>query len=122
MRICARFAAALLAALALPATADGPAATAFLGGSWNPRLPGWPDERIAALAEPEFGRITGTRATTIEVSRPEIPAYDLSWAALDDLRLPTGVHLCAGYIERAGVTGRLVRARRLVRKLVEEEA
>ena len=38
MRICARFAAALLAALALPATADGPAATAFLGrlaGAWQ---------------------------------------------------------------------------------------
>lgn len=95
-------------------------ATAFLGGAANPRLPARSDERIAAVAEREFERVTGIRAATIEVSRPEIPAYDLSWEALDDLRLPPGLHLCAGYIERAGVGGRMVQARRLVRKLVDE--
>ncbi|MFW6085415.1 MAG: protoporphyrinogen oxidase [Gemmatimonadota bacterium] len=95
-------------------------ATAFLGGAANPRLPGWPDERVAAVAETEFERVIGRGATSIEISRPEIPAYDLSWEALDDLRMPEGVHLCAGYIGRAGVVGRMARARRLVRKLVEE--
>ena len=92
-------------------------ATAFLGGAGNPRLTEWSDDRIAARAEKEFERVTGVPATTIEVSRPKIPAYDLSWEALDGLRLPPGVHLCAGYVERAGVTGRLRQARRLVRKL-----
>ena len=91
--------------------------TAFLGGARNVQLPGWPDERIAALAETEYRRVTGRRATTIEVSRPAVPAYDTSWRHLDDLRLPPGLHLCAGYLERAGVTGRLDQAARLVRRL-----
>jgi len=91
--------------------------TAFLGGARNVELPEWPDERIAALAETEFRRVTGRAASAVEVSRPAVPAYDLSWTALDDLRLPRGVHLCAGYLERAGVTGRLAQAARLVRKL-----
>lgn len=91
--------------------------TAFLGGARNLQLPDWPDERIAALAEIEFRRVTGRSASALEVSRPAVPAYDVSWRALDDLRLPRGIHLCAGYLERAGVAGRLVRADRLVRKL-----
>lgn len=91
--------------------------TAFLGGARNVQLPDWPDERIAALAEIEYRRVTGRSATSLEVSRPVVPAYDVSWGALDDLRLPGGVHLCAGYLERAGVAGRLVGADRLVRKL-----
>lgn len=90
--------------------------TAFLGGARSPQLPDWPDDRIAALAEREFQRVTKRAATTLEVSRPVIPAYDLSWRALEDLRLPPGIHLCAGYLERAGVGGRLAQAARLVRK------
>jgi oxygen-dependent protoporphyrinogen oxidase len=93
--------------------------TAFLGGARNLQLPDWPDERIAALAEIEFRRVTRRPATALEVSRPVVPAYDLSWRALDDLRIPAGVHLCAGYLERAGVAGRLVQAERLVRKLAQ---
>lgn len=92
--------------------------TAFLGGARNVQLPGWSDERIAALAENEFRLVTGRSATTLEVSRPAVPAYDFSWRALDDLRLPAGIHLCASYLERAGVAGRLAHAERLVRKLV----
>jgi oxygen-dependent protoporphyrinogen oxidase len=91
--------------------------TAFLGGARNVQLPDWPDERIAALAEIEFRRVTKRPATALEVSRPVVPAYDLSWRALDDLRLPAGIHLCAGYLERAGVAGRLAQATRLARKL-----
>jgi oxygen-dependent protoporphyrinogen oxidase len=91
--------------------------TAFLGGARNVHLPDWPDERIAALAEMEFRRVTGRRATALEVSRPVVPAYDTTWRALDDLRLPHGLHLCAGYLERAGVSGRLDHAARLVHAL-----
>ena len=91
--------------------------TAFLGGARNVQLPDWPDDRIAALAEREFQRVTKRPATALEVSRPTVPAYDLSWRALDDLRLPAGIHLCAGYLERAGVGGRIIQAARLVRKL-----
>jgi oxygen-dependent protoporphyrinogen oxidase len=92
--------------------------TAFLGGARNVRLPGWSDERIAAVAESEFRALTGREAETIDVSRPRVPAYDSSWSALDGLRLPPGLHLCAGYLERAGVGGRLAQAERLVRSLV----
>jgi len=92
--------------------------TAFFGGARSPQLPDWPDDRLAALAEREFRRITERPAETLAVSRPVIPAYDLSWRALDDLRLPAGLHLCAGYLERAGVGGRLAQAARLVRKFV----
>lgn len=91
--------------------------TAFLGGARNVQIPGWTDDRLAAVAEAEFRRITGRAATALEVSRPRVPSYDLSWAALDGLRLPTGVHLCAGYLERAGISGRLAQADRLVRRL-----
>jgi len=91
--------------------------TAFLGGARNVQLPAWADDRLAAVAEAEFRRITGRAATALEVSRPRVPSYDMSWAALDGLRLPGGVHLCAGYLERAGVSGRLAQAARLARKL-----
>lgn len=91
--------------------------TAFLGGARNLQLPDWPDDRIAALAEREFQRVTKRSATALEVSRPVVPAYDLTWQGLDGLRLPAGIHLCAGYLERAGVGGRLDQAARLVRKL-----
>jgi oxygen-dependent protoporphyrinogen oxidase len=91
--------------------------TAFLGGARNVRLPGWSDERIAAVAETEFRGLCGRAATAIEVSRPRVPAYDMSWSALDGLRLPPGLHLCAGYLERAGVEGRLAQAERLVDRL-----
>jgi oxygen-dependent protoporphyrinogen oxidase len=91
--------------------------TAFLGGARNVQLPGWADDRLAAVAESEFRRLTGRVAAALEVSRPRVPSYDMSWAALDGLRLPPGIHLCAGYLERAGVSGRLAQADRLVRKL-----
>lgn len=92
--------------------------TAFLGGARNVHLPDWSDDRVAAVAEAEFRRIAGRAATTLEVSRPRVPAYDLSWAALDDLRLPRRVHLCAGYLERPGVSGRLSQAAQVVRQLI----
>lgn len=92
--------------------------TAFLGGARNVRLPGWSDERIAVVAESEFRGLCGRAATAVEISRPRVPAYDLSWSALDGLRLPPGLHLCAGYLERAGVEGRLAQAERLVGRLV----
>lgn len=92
--------------------------TAFLGGAGNLQLPGWSDARIAALAENEFRRVTGRAASALVVSRPAVPAYDFSWKALDGLRLPAGVHLCAAYLERAGAGGRFAHAGRLVRKLI----
>lgn len=91
--------------------------TVFLGGAGNPQLPDWPDDRIAAIAESEFREITGRSAEALEVSRPRMPAFDESWKALDGLELPDGVSLCAGYMGRPGVTGRLAQAERMAMKL-----
>lgn len=89
----------------------GRVVTAFLGGASSPRVPGWADERIAAVAEREFRQVTGRGAETLEVSRPTVPSYDASWEALDGLALPEGVHLCANYVERPGIPGRFAQAR-----------
>lgn len=91
--------------------------TAFLGGARNPRLSDWPDDRIATIAESEFRHVTGRPAEVLEVSRSRIPAFDESWRALDCLELPVGVSLCAGYVERPGVTGRLAQAERVAAQI-----
>lgn len=91
--------------------------TVFLGGAGNPQLVEWPDDRIAAIAESEFREITGRSAEALEVSRPRMPAFDESWKALDGLELPEGVSLCAGYMGRPGVPGRLAQAERMAAEL-----
>ncbi|MFQ5529215.1 MAG: protoporphyrinogen/coproporphyrinogen oxidase [Gemmatimonadota bacterium] len=92
--------------------------TSFLGGARNRRLTEWSDDRIAAIAATEFRQLTGRSAEVIEISRARIPSFDGSWRALDGLELPAGVSLCAGYLERPGVSGRLAQAERVAAKLV----
>jgi len=46
-----------------------------------------------------------------------MPAFDRTWAALDDVDLPAGVHLCTNYTARAGIPGRVAAAERLARAL-----
>jgi oxygen-dependent protoporphyrinogen oxidase len=46
-----------------------------------------------------------------------MPAWDLSWQALDGLDLPAGLHLAANWWSRPGLPGRLAEAERMARKL-----
>jgi oxygen-dependent protoporphyrinogen oxidase len=79
------------------------------------------DEELADVAAEGFERITGAEATPLNVHRwvPGMPAYDTTWDALDEVDLPDGVHLCANYTDRAGVTGRVVHARRVADRIAD---
>lgn len=91
--------------------------TVFLGGAKNPDLVALPDEHIAAVAAGEFRIVTGRAARVLHVSRVRIPAWDRSWDSLDGLTLPPGIHLAANFESRAGIPGRLARARQLAEQL-----
>jgi protoporphyrinogen/coproporphyrinogen III oxidase len=65
--------------------------TAFLGGANDPNFVDRDDAEIAEIARGEFRTITGGEAGVLCVSRATIPAWDRSWAALDDFRSPAGV-------------------------------
>jgi oxygen-dependent protoporphyrinogen oxidase len=91
--------------------------TCYLGGMRRPDLVDWSDERIADVACSEFRTVTGTDADILEVSRTRIPAWDESWDALTDLRLPSGIHLCSNWSSRPGIPGRVTQATRLVESL-----
>ncbi len=91
--------------------------TAFLGGMGAEAVVDLPSEEIEALATADFERVTGADATPLLVHRTWMPAWDRSWAALDDLTLPRGIHLCAAFSERPGILGRLENARRLLAEL-----
>lgn len=96
--------------------------TCFLGGWKTPDLVEWSDERIRETAVEEFEAVTGFEARPLHVHRlPRgMPAYDTSWTALEQVELPDGVHLCANYESRAGIPGRIARARRLAETLAAE--
>ena len=96
--------------------------TAFLGGMKRPEVPGLPDGELEALAVAEFRAMTGHDARAIHVSRTWIPAWDRTWDALDGLHLPDGVHLCANWEARPGITGRLADAAALAARLTAGRA
>ncbi|HEX6939549.1 MAG TPA: protoporphyrinogen oxidase [Longimicrobiales bacterium] len=91
--------------------------TAYLGGAKNPGLVELPDDRIGAIAAAEFERVTGRPARAVHVARTRMPAWDRSWEALDGMALPAGVHVAANWESRAGIPGRIARARELARQL-----
>lgn len=93
--------------------------TAFLGGARSPELVRLPDLRIGAIAAAEFELVTGRQAEVIHVSRVRMPAWDRSWAALSEVRLPPNIHLATNYESRPGMPGRLARARELAERLGE---
>lgn len=102
---------------------DG-AYAAFLGGRRNPELAAAPEEELRQRAEQEFEALTGRTARAVEVTRvdPGMPAYDRTWDALVGLALPDGIHLCANYVERAGIPGRVGHASRLAGELARDRA
>jgi len=91
--------------------------TVYLGGSRNPEFVRLPDLRIGAIAAAEFELVTGHQAEVLHVARVRMPAWDRSWEALGQVRLPPNVHLAANYESRAGVPGRLARAREIAERL-----
>lgn len=91
--------------------------TAFLGGAGRERIAALPDVAVAGMATAEFEGVTGFAARALVVHRTEIPAWDTSWDALDALDLPDGIEICASWRDRPGITGRLLDARRVARRL-----
>lgn len=91
--------------------------TAYLGGAKSPEVVERSDEEVAEVAVREFRRVTGLAAEPLSVAREAMPAWDRSWAALRELRLPSGIYAAANWESRPGVPGRLMRARRLAGEL-----
>lgn len=92
--------------------------TAYLGGGDDPERVSEPDEVVGRTAAREFEEATGCAADVLRVGRTRLPAWDRSWAALDDgIELPDGIHLAANWESRLGIPGRLRQARALASSL-----
>ncbi len=91
--------------------------TAFLGGMGAEGVLGLPDPDIMAQASSDFRAVTGVSAAPLFVHRTAMPAWDRSWEAIDALRLPDGLHLCAAFAHRPGIAGRLEDAHRVAATL-----
>ncbi len=94
--------------------------TAYLGGAKNPAVVDEPDDRLGAIAAEEFERVTGFAGRVLAVGRAAMPAWDRSWAALEGLEAPPGIHFAAGWRSRPGLPGRLAEARSLAQLLATE--
>jgi protoporphyrinogen/coproporphyrinogen III oxidase len=91
--------------------------TAYLGGAKAPEVMDWPDDRVAETAVREFREATGYEGRPLAIERERMPAWDRSWAALRDIRVPAGLHLAANWESRPGMPGRLIQAKRLAERL-----
>ena len=93
--------------------------TCYVDPGSDPRMGERSDEELGEVAATAFERLTGAPATQIFVHRwsPGMPAYDRSWAAIDELELPPGIHLCTNFVDRAGIPGRVRAAERLASEL-----
>jgi protoporphyrinogen/coproporphyrinogen III oxidase len=65
----------------------------------------------------EFREATGYDGAVLSVEREAMPAWDRSWAAIQALALPRGLHIAANWESRPGMPGRLHQAKRLAEKL-----
>ncbi len=91
--------------------------TAFLGGARHRDIAERDDEEVRSIAVREFEEATGRSARALAVSRARMPAWDRSWQALHGWSPPEGVHICANWWSRPGITGRLAEARRVAAAL-----
>jgi oxygen-dependent protoporphyrinogen oxidase len=91
--------------------------TAYLGGAKAPEVVDWDDQALAATAVREFRTVTGFDARVLYVAREAMPAWDGSWAALDRVSMPPGLHLATNWEARPGIPGRLAQAKRLAEEL-----
>lgn len=91
--------------------------TAYLGGATRPEVVAEPEERLAEIAVAEFHQCTGHEARVLSVERETMPAWDVSWKALQGLQLPPGIRIAANWESRPGMPGRLAQAERLAAEL-----
>lgn len=91
--------------------------TAYLGGAKNPWVADAPEERVRQVAVDEFRTATGYDARVLSVEKEWMPAWDRTWAAIQGMTLPGGIHVHANWESRPGIPGRLVMARRLADRL-----
>jgi oxygen-dependent protoporphyrinogen oxidase len=95
--------------------------TAFLGGMHDPAVVDRADGALGAVAAEEFEAVTGVPAQVraVRTLPRALPAYDATWAVLEDVRLPEGVTLATNYTARLGVPSRLREARQVAEDLHE---
>jgi oxygen-dependent protoporphyrinogen oxidase len=91
--------------------------SAFLGGMGGEAVLDRTDAEILAIAKEEFHGVTGGDSTPLLVHRTQMPAWDRSWSAMDQLRLPAGLHICSAYSDRPGIGGRLEEALRIASRI-----
>ncbi len=91
--------------------------TAYLGGGLDPDLAAWNSASVERTAAEEYEAIHGVAAAPLCTARPRLPAYDGSWAALDELDLPPGITLAAGYTGRLGISSRIAEAESVAERL-----
>jgi protoporphyrinogen/coproporphyrinogen III oxidase len=91
--------------------------TAFLGGAGRLDIAGLSDDAVGRLAAAELERMCGLPGTPIHVHRTRMPAWDASWSRLDGLSPGPGIHICANWWGRPGMTARLGDAERLAVRL-----
>lgn len=91
--------------------------TVYLGGAKNPWVAEESEETLSRIAVDEFRTATGYDASMLAVEQERMPAWDRSWAALQGMELPQGLHIHANWESRPGIPGRLVMARRLAERL-----
>lgn len=91
--------------------------TAFMGGMGREAVLDASDAELMVMAEEEFLRLVGGKARALHLHRTYIPAWDATWAAVEGLTLPTGVHFCSAYHGRPGIPGRLEEAEELAHRL-----
>jgi len=89
--------------------------TCFLGGMENPGMVDRSDRELGRVAATEFEDVLGVPAEVLNVTRHPrgFPAYDESWAAMEQVDLPEGVTLATNYAGRMGVPSRVREANRL---------
>jgi len=95
--------------------------TVFLGGMHRSELLDEDDETLGHVASEEFEQVMETPASVLAVTRVRdaLPAYDHSWAAIDDLDLPEGIHLATNYTARVGIPGRVREAKSLAERFAD---
>jgi protoporphyrinogen/coproporphyrinogen III oxidase len=91
--------------------------TVYLGGAKNPWIADESEERAAEIAVSEFRTATGYDADVLAVEKELMPAWDRSWAAIQDITVPDGLHIHANWESRPGIPGRLIMARRTAQKI-----
>ncbi|HUF51239.1 MAG TPA: protoporphyrinogen oxidase [Longimicrobiales bacterium] len=91
--------------------------TAYLGGATRPWVADAAKARLEEIARAEFRTATGYDASVLAVEQERMPAWDRSWAALQGLSLPPGLHIHANWEARPGIPGRLAMSRRIADRL-----